>query len=267
MKDTLSRTIIRTAMVTLFAAVVTFSYGTALLGALFPQTMADLSDMLGASNAAAMYYERIYLRTQKTADLYLVLDRYASAENYDKVIKYMPEFYSEARLGERENIIFEINQSGKSYSINAEEYVILCNEDNRLRYVHMHAMLMRGDISGAAAVYAAAIDERMEVFTAAELSRPLHAYFAFVAAGVEAEKLVRADAVRYFKEFRSQYDTYESTRDKYEKLMALDFIVAFASYFDGRGQISELDMTGTDRITYAGKYQEAVQGFVPQPTD
>ena len=116
----------------------------AAFGFAFPRVMADLGDALGNPNMAAMYYERVYRADPGAGNLYMVLDRYISAENHGKVITFAEKFLADdGYLG----IIQKVNAAGEQAAAGSKlRLVSYANEDSRIKTAYIIALARTGMI-------------------------------------------------------------------------------------------------------------------------
>jgi hypothetical protein len=146
-RPTLTKVILKTSAITLFFAFVVFSYGLVAFGWVFPKVMADFSVTLGAHNAAGMYFEREWDRSQNSKYLYFALDRYIIANNSAKIAELGETFLGHDDFDE---IITEVNkqwterakdETGKIDIINQVSWA---NESSRIKTAYTVALIRTG---------------------------------------------------------------------------------------------------------------------------
>jgi len=146
---TMTQLIVKTSAITFCIAFVTFSYGIAAFGLIFPRAMAKFCDTLGAENAAGMYYERVYNRDKTPENLYMVVDRYIMAQNYKKVVTYGSKFLdleeSNKEVCQYCKIIKKVNSHYEKKAGN-NKYKLLqwANEDSRIKSAYTAALINTG---------------------------------------------------------------------------------------------------------------------------
>jgi len=142
---------LKTSAITLFVAFVTFAYGLAIFGWVFPGVMADLSVRIGAHNAAGMYFERVYDRDRTPDNLYYALDRYILANNHGKVVILGGKFLDldgadQTRIIETVNEEWRIRAGGSKHNL-----VAWANEDSRIKRAYTIALIRTGKTDEAIA--------------------------------------------------------------------------------------------------------------------
>ena len=223
MRNMFGQVVFKTGVVTLFVFFTAFSYGAALFGFIAPRTMANFCDVLGADNAAAMYHERIYNSDKTNENLYVMVDRYIATRNKSKIIKHSPKLINEKEFIQR------INDSEETRARNKEEYLLLCNEGNRVKYMYTDALLKTQKSARAKTEYMEWLQESVDI------AAPLHTFYAFLLSGCVDQQLIDASRV-YFEEFVDRYEGGRGTGFAdigNARIMALDYIVVFGAYFLG----------------------------------
>ena len=242
MRNMFGQVVFRTGVITLFIVFTVFSYGLSVFGFIAPRTMADFCTTLGSHNAAGMYYERIYNGSKTNSNLYAVVDRYISARNYQKIDKYgsklvQPE-YNEFLQG--------INASEELRADNKEEYLLLCNEGNRVKFMYAYALLKQKKYTSASDIY---LEDWLK--DPIDLAQPLHTLYAFLATGRADQQIINATK-EYYSTFVSEYET-ERVNLGNQKIMALDFIIVFGGYFLGTENSA---INETQWLSYRTEYRD-----------
>jgi hypothetical protein len=242
MTKPLQQFIIKTSALTLFFVFTAFSYGLAVFGFIFPGVMADLGNSLGAPNMAGMYYERIYNANKTPENAYYALDRYITAQNHGKVIKFGEMFLEQENhvgiyLDDYERIIRAVNTAGCAAAGNNKLNLLKWgNEDNRIKCAYTVALLESHEIGKAELCLS-------QWLSTIDLTQPNHAFFAFVIAGKETASDV-TNFSAYVNRFTEKFEHGHPT----ETIFALNFLMIAHSYLGN----TEL----------AGQYAESFYGLV-----
>jgi len=226
MGKSLQHTIIKTGVLTLYFAFVTFSYGIALFGFAFPRAMAQFGDALGAHSSAAMFYERAYKREPTTENLYLVLDRYILARNHRQVVKSGDKFFD---MADHDAVIAGVNEYFMERAgENKLNRLRWCNEKNRLETALIVSLIKTGRAERAATELGEMLSEEKEP----DMQQPNHAFFAFVVLGANTDSLKELTFVPYVNRFADYYK--EHTDVIGERVFALDFLMTAFNYLGDR---------------------------------
>ena len=153
----LNKIILNTAIHGLVWTAVVFSYGLGLFAVIFPGTMAKFYDTVGDKRLSAMYYERVYDRNPSAKNLFFVLEKYISAGNYKKVIKYSEKLFNvdnaEYSNSEYQNYVALVSAHIKeraSEEMDDDEFIeIISDIDGRLRCAYIEALINRNRESDA----------------------------------------------------------------------------------------------------------------------
>ncbi len=133
----MTKTIIKTALVTLIAIIVALGL---MLGGfvLFnPKGLAEKCENLGLNRFSLMMYERNYAKNKDISSLYLMVDKSIVLDNDNLVIKYYPKLEEETRYAE---YIEAVNTANYDESAKVLVNVSLSNADNRLKTAYVKAL-------------------------------------------------------------------------------------------------------------------------------
>ena len=225
----LNSIILKTAAYTLLGAFVLFSYGIAIFAQIWPQPMASFADAIGARGMSAMYYERIYKRSDTPQNLYLMLDKYIAAENHAKIIRYAPKLIYMDDQAAYQALIDEINDfkfsAARADGFSAEFQAFVANEDNRLVNQYIRALLAKGKLPEAEEALAAALAPEN-----ARLASPSTAYFTFISSDLAFADVFPHPILVKFKTYFDAYEQLYNDETEYNKLNARGKAVADQYY-------------------------------------
>jgi len=164
-RPTFTQVVFKTSLITLFVAFVSFSYGVALFGLLFPLPMAHINVTIGAHNAAGMYFEREYNRSKKPDDLYNALDNYIVSHNNNKVIKLGGKFLDRSVVSQTDytRIIGYVNERwAQEAGTSKYNLVSWANEESRIKSAYILALMRKGESNEALSKLEDWLDETID---------------------------------------------------------------------------------------------------------
>lgn len=220
----MNKLILRTSITTVFVLFVLLGYGSAAFSLLFPRSMADFCDNLGAYDAAAMHYEREYKANPTSENLYKVLDKYIAVKNHEKIVKYAEKFFA---CTDYREIVTKVNNKGMFAAQDKYEYLALTNEEDRLRCNFAMSLISIGKTERAEAELGLWLALPLDT---ENLSQPSYAFFAFVATG-KVNASVHTIFENYFYAFKqiyrnSQFLTY------HQAVHGSSFLIESCRYFE-----------------------------------
>lgn len=184
-----------TAAWTLGIAFVTFSYGCAIAGMIFPLQFAGFCESLGARAATAQYFENYYHRNPTPENLYLTLDKYIQANNNKKVIEYFEKLYFDNN-SDYNTLVAKFNGELINAAERKEEFALTGNEDSRLKENYIGALLKQKRDGDAKSFYT-------DFCRSVSLQYPNRAFFVFVKA--DKQGLCSEQFDEYFSQFQDAY--------------------------------------------------------------
>jgi len=113
---------------------------------LAPNLMADFTDNLGMENISLRYRVMVYNNSQDINDLYSVVYKASTQNNYKFVKEYFPELYTDPDYAEFIDFVEETNLASTT---NLEVEIYLANEDNFLKSAYVTALYNLGEKENA----------------------------------------------------------------------------------------------------------------------
>jgi len=128
-EQTFFNEIVKTILKTTFILIIGAFFCTAVLTLVLPKTMANFYGDVGLNRAQAYCYKRVYNKSQKTEDLYNLIEVSIKAENFEDVIEFSKKMQNEPTF-----LIFcdKINERSTKNAEN-KYYVYVCDYDAYLK--------------------------------------------------------------------------------------------------------------------------------------
>jgi len=141
----MNKIILRTAIEGLVWTVVAFCYGMGIFSMCFPGTMAQFYDSVGNKDLSALYYGRIYDRTNTNENLYYALSKNILAHNDSSVVKYGDKWFA-LETDTRDKLASQIDAYLINSAVNDAEIQALemYNTDFVLRRGYIVALINKG---------------------------------------------------------------------------------------------------------------------------
>ncbi len=133
-----SKTILTTAVATFVALVLLFGGSFFMLAMFMPRAVADFTYNLGLKEISLHYYEKAYLHSTQTDDLYNALSVAIMVNNHDKVVTFYEELEASEDYYELMN---ELDEETNNASLSIIAKSALLNEDNYLKNRYVFALL------------------------------------------------------------------------------------------------------------------------------
>ena len=163
--NALNKIILKTAVTGLVWTAVVFCYGLGIFAMSFPGMMASFYDTVGDKRLSTMYHERVYKRNPTPSNLYTILDKSIILKDHGRVIKYFDKFYD---LPDYEARVVKIREYKEKRALKdgltETLWELACNEDNRLRFSYIDALIAKKRIPEAIEAYGEHSEFILEIF-------------------------------------------------------------------------------------------------------
>lgn len=141
-----NKTILTTAVATFVALVLLLGGAFLTMALFFPRTIANFTYDLGLKEISLHYYEKAYLHSTETDDLFNALNVAIIVNNYDKVVTLYELLEDDENYNKLMN---EIDQETESSNLNVTAKSALLNEDNYLKNRYVLALIKTNQTSKA----------------------------------------------------------------------------------------------------------------------
>ncbi|MCK9575247.1 MAG: hypothetical protein WCX32_02450 [Clostridia bacterium] len=133
----IKKVILKTALFTLGICILACALLILCFSLLAPNLMADFTDNLGMENISLQYRVMVYNNSNDINDLYSVVYKASTQNNYKFVKEYFPELYTHPDYDEFINFVEETNLANTA---DLSIKIYLANEDNFLKSAYVTAL-------------------------------------------------------------------------------------------------------------------------------